>query len=68
MPGINSSVISHRLNVSLFYKLVRQKKRMFTLERDNAIKEEVYKLVTAKFVCEVYYPDWLTNVVMVKKG
>ena len=24
-------------------------------------------MATAKFIQEVYYPDWLTNVVMVKK-
>ena len=40
---------------------------MFSLERDNAIKEEVQKLITAEFICKVYYPDWLANVVMVKK-
>ena len=41
---------------------------MFTLERDNAIKEEVQKLVSIEFIHEVYYPGWLTNVVMVKKA
>ena len=67
MPGIDLSVITHRLNMSPSYKLVRQKRRMFTPKRDNAIKEEVQKLVTAKFVHKVYYPDWLANVVMIKK-
>ena len=41
---------------------------MFTLEQDNAIKEEVQKLVRVEFVHEVYNPDWLANVVMVKKA
>ena len=41
---------------------------MFAPERDNAIKEEVQKLTLAKFIWEVYYPDWLANVVMVKKA
>ena len=41
---------------------------MFTLERDNAIKDEVQKLIVAKFIREVYYLDWLANVVMVKKA
>ena len=40
---------------------------MFAPERDNAIKEEVQKLTTAQFIREVYYLDWLVNVVMVKK-
>ena len=41
---------------------------MFNLEGDNAIKEEVHKLVTTEFIREVYYPDWLANIVMVKKA
>ena len=64
MPGIDPSVITHRLNVYPSSKLVRQKKRMFAPKRDNAIKEEVQKLTTAKFIQEVYYLDWLANVVM----
>ena len=68
MPGINPSVITHRLNVYPSSKPVRQKKWVFAPERDNAIKEEVQKLTTAQFIREVYYPDWLANVVMVKKA
>ena len=67
MPGIDLGVITHRLNVYPSSKPVRQKKRVFALERDNAIKEEVRKLTVAMFIREVYYPDWLANVVMVKK-
>ena len=46
MPGIDLSVIIHRLNVHLSSKPVRQKKRVFAPERDNTIKEEVQKLTT----------------------
>ena len=67
MPGIDLSFITHRLNVYPSSKPVRQKKRVFVPERDNAIKEEVQKLTVVKFIREVYYPDWLANVVMVKK-
>ena len=68
MPGIDTSVITHRLNVYPSSKLVRLNKRVFAPERDNAIKEEVQKLTIAKFIREVYYSDWLANVVMVKKA
>ena len=68
MLGINPSVITHRLNVYPSSKPVRQKKRVFTPEKDNAIKEEIQKLTTAQFIREVYYLDWLANVVMVKKA
>jgi hypothetical protein len=33
-----------------------------------AIAEEVEKLLKARFIREVYYPDWLANVVLVKKS
>ena len=68
MPGIDPSVITHRLNVCPSSKPMRQKKRVFTPKRDNAIKDKVQKLIVAKFIREVYYPDWLANVVMVKKA
>ena len=41
MLGIAPSVITHRLNVHPSFKPMRQKKRVFAPERDNAIKEEV---------------------------
>ena len=47
---------------------MQQKKRVFAPEQDNAINEEVQKLTTSKFIREVYYPDWLANVVMIKKA
>ena len=40
---------------------------MFAQERDRVIAEEVHKLQKADFIKEVYYPEWLANVVMVKK-
>ena len=49
-------------------KPVQQRRRAFTPERDQAITEEVTKLLAAGFIREVYYPDWLTNVVLVKKA
>jgi len=41
---------------------------VFTQERDRVIAEEVGKLQEAGFIREVYYPDWLANMMMVKKG
>ena len=68
MPGINLSIMVHKLNVSPSFSPIRQKKRVFAQERDKAIAEEVRKLLEADFIREVYYPDWLANVVMVKKA
>jgi len=41
---------------------------VFAQERDKAIAGEVCKLQDVEFIKEVYYPDWLANVVMVKKA
>ena len=48
MPGIDPSVIVHRLNINP--SLIRQKKRVFAQERDKAITEEVRKLLEAGFI------------------
>ena len=50
MPGIDPGVITHRLNISPSFKPIRQKKRVFAPKRDNAIKDEVHKLMAAKFI------------------
>ena len=68
MPRIDLSVMVHRLNVSPSFPSIRQKKRVFAQKQDQAITEEVRKLQEASFIREFYYPDWLANVVMVKKA
>ena len=57
MPGIDPSVIVHRLNVNPASSPIRQKKRVFAQERDKVITEEVRKLLEAGFIQEIYYPD-----------
>ena len=68
MPGIDPSIMVYRLNVSPFFPFIRKKKWVFAPEQDQAIVEEVYKLQEANFIREVYYLDWLVNMVMVKKA
>jgi len=55
-------------NVCPSFPPIRQKKRVFAQESDKAIAEEVCKLLEADFIRKVYYPEWLANVVMVKKA
>jgi ribonuclease HI len=68
MPGISPEEIVHVLNVDPDVKPVKQKRRKFAPERVEAITVEVKKLLRAQFIEEVYYPDWLANVVLVKKS
>ncbi|GJR27407.1 hypothetical protein Tco_1103639 [Tanacetum coccineum] len=67
MTGVPRSVAEHRLNIREGYSPVRQKKRGQAPERSKAIQAEVQKLVEAGIMREVYYHDWLSNPVMVKK-
>ena len=68
MGGVDPAVITHKLNVSPSFKPVKQKRKSFALERQKAINEEVGKLLQEKAIREVEYPEWLANVVFVKKA
>ncbi|KAL5808663.1 hypothetical protein ACOSQ3_029354 [Xanthoceras sorbifolium] len=67
MTGINPRVLVHRLQVDPDYLPVKQKRRKFAPERNKVINEEIQKLIDIGSVREVNYPDWLANVVVVKK-
>ena len=68
MGGIDPTAITHRLNISPSFKPVKQKRRSFSPERQKVINEEVGKLLQAKAIREVECPEWLANVVLVKKA
>lgn len=65
---IPSKVITHKLNIDPSFKSAQQKKRCFVPKKQKAIDEEVDKLLAIGFIREVHYPDWLVNIVMVKKS
>nr|GFB09970.1 reverse transcriptase domain-containing protein [Tanacetum cinerariifolium] len=67
MTRVPRSIAEHRLNVWEGCPPVRQKKRGQAPERTKAIQTKVEKLVEAGIMREVYYHDWLSNPVMVKK-
>ena len=54
MSGISPKVIQHKLNVNPKRKPVQQRQKAFAPERDQAVTEEVTKLLTAGFIREVY--------------
>ena len=57
MGGIDPAIITHKLNVNPSFKLVKQKRRSFALERQKVINEEVGKLLQARAIREVEYPE-----------
>ena len=68
MLGISPRVIEHKLNVNPEKKPVQQKLRVFAPKRNQAIMNEINKLLSASFIREMYYPEWLANVDLVKKA
>ena len=50
MLGIDGGVIQHLLNVDPMKKPVQQRRRVFTLERNKVVMEEVEKLLTVGFI------------------
>nr|GEX29007.1 reverse transcriptase domain-containing protein [Tanacetum cinerariifolium] len=67
MTRVPRSITEHRLNIREGCPPVRQKKRGRSPERTKAIQAEAQKLVETRITREVYYNDWLSNPVMVKK-
>ena len=60
---------SHKLNIILTAKPVRQKVRRFHSDRHQIIQTKVDNLLRAGLIREVKYLEWLANVVVVpKKG
>ena len=68
MPNIFPFVISHSLNINPLVRPVKQKKGKLGPERLTVVRQETLKLLKADFIREVHYPEWLSNVVMVKKA
>lgn len=68
MPGINSSVIVHKLWLNPTKKRSGRKKRSFNIERFEALASDVEKLLRAGFIREPTYPYWIANVVMVRQS
>ena len=67
MEGIDPNVMSHRLNIDLSRKPIKQKRRAIDTARYQTLKEEVDKLLSNGFIKESFYPFWLANPVLVKK-
>jgi len=68
MPGIDPDFLYHHLAMDNQVRPVRQRRRKFNEERRQAIRDETQKLLAAGHIREVQYPEWLANVVLVKKS
>ena len=66
-PGVDMNFNCHHLNVNPLVIPRKQPPRRSSKDHFDAVKDEVMKLKRAKAIKEVFYPEWLTNTVVVKK-
>jgi hypothetical protein len=67
MLGVPRSLIEHSLNVSKTARPNKQKLRRFARDKKEDMRIEIAWLLAAGFIKEVYYPNWLANLVLVRK-
>ncbi|XP_068498240.1 uncharacterized protein [Phaseolus vulgaris] len=68
MPGIDPDFLSHYLTMDPKVRPVRQRRRKFNKERRLVVQEETKQLLSVGHIREIQYPEWLANVVLVKKA
>ncbi|XP_065623715.1 uncharacterized protein LOC136065022 [Quercus suber] len=66
-PGVDPSFICHHLNVNPTFTPKKQPTRYLFRDHSEAIRDEVKKLKQAEAIKEVFYLEWLANIVVVKK-
>jgi len=68
MLGIDPDFLCHRLTMDPKVRPVRRRRRKFNEVKRQVIREETDKLLKAGHIREIQYPEWLANVVLVKKA
>ena len=59
--------ITHKLNMDPLFPSKKQKPRRSAKQHVEAVKEEVPRLKQAGTIKEVFFSEWLSNTVVVKK-
>ena len=67
MPGVPKELIEHVLKFDSKAIPKKQRLRRFSLDKREAIKKELAKLLVAGFIKEVGHPKWLANPILVHK-
>ena len=65
--GMDPSFICYHLNVNPSVTPKRQPPRRLFKDHFDAVKDEVAKLKQTGAIKEVFYSEWLANIVVVKK-
>jgi len=64
---VDPKFIVHRLNVDPSFPPKKQKSRRSAKEHVEVMRLEVQRLNEAGAIREIFFPEWLANIVVVKK-
>ena len=64
---MDANFICHHLNVNLAVFPKKQPSQRSSKEHSDAVKDEVIKLKQTGAIKEVFFLDWLVNMMVVKK-
>ena len=67
IPSLSLNLVTHKLKVDPNAKPIRQPLRKYRLDVEEKIKTVVNKLLKVGFIEEIECPNWLANIVLVKK-
>ena len=67
VPMVNPEFICHHLNVNPSVTPKKQIPQWSSKEHAEVVKDEVHKLKQVGAIKKVFYPEWLANMVVVKK-
>ena len=67
MPGLDRSIVEHRLPIKSGFRPHQQPARRCNPNILSDIKTEITKLIEAKFIRQWRYAEWISNVVPVYK-
>ena len=68
MPGLDTTLVTHKLNVNANNHPVKQAPLVFRHKLELQIKGEVEKLLQAGFIRPIKHPIWPANIVPVAKS
>ena len=67
MPGLDKSIVEHRLPIKPRYPPYQQGARRCNLKILSDIKAKITRLIEANFNRQCRYAEWISNVVLVYK-
>ena len=67
MPGLDRSIVEHRLPIKPGYRPFKQAPRRFNPNVLDDIKKEIERLLEAKFIRSCRYAEWILSVIPVYK-